>query len=51
MVFFLLFELSKGKDSLWYPYFEITDKPELVTDWPVSDLNEMQDESMKERTI
>ena len=35
MVFFILYELTKGEDSFWYPYFEITDKPELVTDWPV----------------
>jgi hypothetical protein len=41
MIFFLLFELCKGKDSFWYPYFEITDKPELITDWPVKDLNNL----------
>lgn len=51
MIFFLLFELCKGPESFWFPYFEITDKPQLITSWPVKDLNNLQDESIKQRTI
>jgi hypothetical protein len=51
MIFFLLYELCKGPESFWFPYFEITDKPQLITSWPVKDLNNLQDESLKERTI
>lgn len=38
IIFFLLYELCKGEKSFWHPYFEITDKPELITDWPAKDL-------------
>jgi hypothetical protein len=51
MIFFLLYELCKGPESFWFPYFEITDKPDLIADWPVKELNNLQDETMKERTL
>ena len=51
MFFFMLYEICKGEESFWYPYFEITDKPFLMTDWSIKDLNELQDEALKEYTI
>ena len=51
MIVFVLYELCKGEDSFWYPFFEITDKPDLLTDWSEKDLYELQDQSMKQRTL
>jgi hypothetical protein len=51
MIFFLLYELCKGPNSFWFPYFEITDKPNLIASWSIKDLNNLQDEAIKERTL
>lgn len=39
--FFLMHEISKGKDSFWYPYFKITEKPDLLIIWTEEELGEL----------
>lgn len=37
-------ELVKGKDSFWYPYFQITEKTDMPQAWSEDDLAELQDQ-------
>jgi len=43
IMFFIVHEMSKGKDSLWHPCFQISEKPDLPAFWEDDELQEMQD--------
>ena len=45
---YMMSECTRGKDSFWYPYFNIIGKPMSVSDWSEVELNELQCETMKE---
>ena len=30
LIFFVMFEMTKGRDSFWYPYFQITEKTDMI---------------------
>lgn len=47
LIFFVMVELTKGKDSFWYPYFQITEKTDMLCFWKEEDLSLLQDEIMK----
>ena len=41
IMFFVLHEMSKGEGSFWYPYFQISESPDQVSQWEESDLDEL----------
>lgn len=47
IIFFVMYEMSKGRESFWFPYFQITEKTDMLGFWKNSDLDELQDEVMK----
>lgn len=38
-----MYEMTKGEDSFWAPYFEITEKTDMVGFWNKEDLDECED--------
>lgn len=38
IIFFVMCEMIKGKDSLWFPYFKITEKTDMLSYWEPEDL-------------
>ena len=50
-MFFVLHEMSKGEASFWYPYFQISESPDQVSQWQESDLDELQDPIFKEEAM
>ena len=44
-------ELSKGQESFWYPYLQITEKPDLLIMWSDEQLDELQDPVLKQNVI
>lgn len=40
---FLMYERIKGKESFWYPYFNVMTDPESITIWPEGMCAELQD--------
>ena len=42
-MFFVIHEMSKGKDSFWYHAFQIAEKPDLPVFWDDSDFPHLQD--------
>ena len=47
LIFFVLTELIKGKDSFWAPYFAITEKTDMCQFWKEEELSNLHDEIMK----
>lgn len=46
-----MFEMTKGRDSFWYPYFQITEKTDMIGQWMKKDLEELQDEILKAEAL
>jgi hypothetical protein len=40
-------EMIKGPESLWAPYFKITEKTDMMSFWKPEELQYLQDEIMK----
>lgn len=40
---FLIFEKLKGRKSFYYPYFQVAEAPEIVSDWTPEEMDELQD--------
>ena len=51
VIFFLLHEMSKGENSYWYHYLEISALPDMPAQWIEEDLNELHDPIMKQEAI
>ena len=47
IMLFVLHEMSKGEASFWYPYFQISEFPDQISEWPESQLDELQDPILK----
>lgn len=47
VIFFVLYEMSKGKDSFWYHYFEVSALPEMLSKWSDAELDILADPIMK----
>ena len=47
IMLFLLHEMSKGEASFWYPYFQISESPDQLSEWPEDILDELQDPILK----
>ena len=39
---YLSYELSKGEESFYYPFFQILPQPANISTWVQSELNELQ---------
>ena len=48
---YIMYEQLKGKDSLWYPYFQIVEGMDLVMFWNPMELDELQDLSLKKSAL
>ena len=49
MTQYLVYELSKGEISFYYPYLKILPEPGSITKWSESELDELQHEQLKLR--
>ena len=47
---FIVSEMRKGEDSFWAPYLATLGPPETVCDWDASDLAELSDPDLSERS-
>jgi len=51
LVFYLLVEFGKGRDSFWFPYFEVVALPESLSLWDERDLDELHDPILKQESL
>ena len=42
-----MYEMTKGTNSFWYPYFRITEKTDMLSNWKSEELQLLQDELLK----
>lgn len=47
LIFFITYELSKGEQSMWYPYFQIAQDSDLPCFWEKEELEQLEDELLK----
>ena len=47
LIFFVMYEMAKGTESFWHPYFQITEQTDMPCLWDVADLQNLQDENLK----
>jgi hypothetical protein len=47
LIFFVLFELTKGEKSMWHPYFQIAQESDLPAFWEPKELEFLEDELLK----
>ena len=48
---FLMHEISKSQKSFWYEYLQITEKPDILIQWTERELNDLQEESLKQNVM
>jgi hypothetical protein len=47
IIFFVIHEMTKGMNSFWYPYFQITEKTDMPQGWKEHEIDELQDQISK----
>ena len=47
MTFYVMHELSKGVNSFWHWYFEISDLPDMPANWSSEELEQLRDPILK----
>jgi hypothetical protein len=47
LIVFIMYEMCKGEDSFWGPYFECASWADLPYCWSDDDLTELEDELLK----
>jgi len=49
LIAYILYEMGKGKESFWYPYFQVLPKDtDILRDWDYVDIAELQDECIRD---
>lgn len=49
LTMYMSYELSKGRDSFYHPFFQILPEPGSIARWSQSELDELQDEKLVQR--
>ena len=51
LIFYTLHEMSKGPDSFWYHYFQVSAIDDMPCNWTEADLDVLQDPIMKQEMM
>ena len=51
LIVFVCHEMTKGEGSFWHPYFQITEKTDMLMQWGMKDLEQLQDTSLVDETL
>ena len=47
LIFFVAYQMSIGKKSFWYPYFQVAADADLPLNWDSKDLDLLEDDVLK----
>ena len=51
LIVFVCHEMTKGEGSFWHPYFQITEKTDMLMQWSMKDLEQLQDTALVDETL
>ena len=49
LIFFCMYEMGKGKEGFWHPFFETAEYCDMLNKWSQEELEELEDEVVREQ--